>query len=241
MPRFFVNKNNISENNILITGSDAVHIGRSLRMKLSDEITVCCDGTEYECRILTISDQAVSCEIISQGQGKSEPNIKLTLFQAMPKSDKLELIVQKATELGASAIVPVISARCVSRPDEKSFQKKCLRLNKIALEAAKQCGRSIVPTVGNMVSFDEAVKMAADMDKAAICYEKGGVSLNECGFCPNQTIGLFIGSEGGFEESEAKKCAENGFLTVGLGNRILRCETAPIAAVSIIMHLTGNM
>lgn len=241
MPRFFVEPNNINQNNITINGSDAVHIGRSLRMRLGDEITVCCEGEEYECKILTISDKTVECEILSHRRGDTEPNIKLTLFQALPKSDKMEFIVQKATELGAVRIVPVITERCVSRPDQKSFRKKLERLNKIALEAAKQCGRTVVPTVEPMTDLNGAVHMAAKLDKVLICYEKGGIALNSCGLKSGQSIGLFIGSEGGFEESEVQKCTENAIIAVGLGKRILRCETAPVAAISVIMNLTDNL
>lgn len=241
MPKFFADKTNIGEEKIIIDGSDAVHIGRSLRMRLGDEITVCCDGREYECEILTISDTAVECRILSAGDGVNEADIRLTLFQAMPKSDKLEFIVQKAVELGAYRICPVMTSRCVSRPDAKGFKKKLDRLNKIALEAAKQCGRSIVPLVTEIISFDECLDEMAQMDKAVICYEKGGRNLKEIGFEKNQSIGVFIGSEGGFDEEEAQKCICAGITPIGLGRRILRCETAPIAAISIIMNITDNM
>lgn len=244
MPRFFTDKNNIGSETLLITGGDAVHIGRSLRMKLGEVITVCCGGVEYECEILTISDSAVECRIISSRKGETEANIRLTLYQAMPKSDKLELIVQKAVELGAAEICPVLTERCVSRPDKKSFGKKLDRLNKIALEAAKQCGRSVVPKVTEMISFNECVKRLSEEDIPLICYEKGGKNLKEVfadGDFSGKSVGVLIGSEGGFESSEAEKCVNLGVVPIGLGSRILRCETAPLAAISIIMNLTGNM
>ncbi len=242
MPKFFVEPECICGENAFVRGSDAVHIGRSLRMRLGDDITLCCCGTEYQCKLLTISDEECRCGIVSSHIGECEPNIALTLFQAVPKSDKLEFIVQKAVELGAVEICPVLTSRCVSRPDGKSFRKKLERLNKIALEAAKQCGRSIVPEVTEIILLDECIKRLSDMDMALFCYEKGGENLKNVfsGKSP-ETVGVFIGSEGGFDSSEAEKCISSGVVPVGLGKRILRCETAPVAAISIIMNLTGNM
>ncbi|MGN0594068.1 MAG: 16S rRNA (uracil(1498)-N(3))-methyltransferase [Hominimerdicola sp.] len=241
MPRFFTDKNNIGQNTINIIGQDAFHIGRSLRMRLHDEITVCCEGEEYQCEILTISDSMVECKILSHKPSENEPNIKLTLFQAVPKSDKLDFIVQKAVELGAAEICPVLTSRCVSRPDKKSCAKKLDRLNKIALEAAKQSGRGIIPTVTEIISFDECVKRMSKFDFPLMCYEKGGKQLAETGLKDNSTVAVFIGSEGGFSPEEAEIAVNSGIIPIGLGNRILRCETAPISAISIIMNLTGNM
>lgn len=241
MPRFFVDPDDINESSAVIRGSDAVHIGRSLRMRLGDELTVCCKGKDYICRIDTISDEQCTLTVLSVEEGSGEPSVRLTLYQAMPKSDKLELIVQKAVELGAAEIVPVLTARCVSRPDEKSFRKKKERLNKIALEAAKQCGRSVIPTVGDMIGLDECVRRLGRHEKGLICYERGGVPLTEAVGCEAKDVGLFIGSEGGFEEAEVEQCRSGGAKVIGMGSRILRCETAPLAAISIIMSITGNM
>lgn len=244
MPRFFIDESCLSEKYAFVRGGDAVHIGRSLRMRLGDEVTLCCGGMEYECKILNISDEECRCEIISFHKGENEPNVHLTLFQAVPKSDKLEFIVQKAVELGAAEICPVLTSRCVSRPDGKSFRKKLDRLNKIALEAAKQCGRSIVPTVTEILSLDQCIEKLSAADFPLVCYEKGGKNLREV-FSQTEydgkTIAIFIGSEGGFDEKEIERCLSAGVTPIGLGKRILRCETAPVAAVSIIMNLTGNM
>lgn len=241
MSRFFIENEAIMGNSAIISGQDAFHIGRSLRMRIGDEIVVCCEGRDYNCKLTSISDDQCVCEILSVGEGSGEPNVRLTLYQAVPKSDKLETIVQKAVELGACEVVPVLSARCVSRPDKKSFAKKRERLNKIALEAAKQCGRSIVPAVGDMVSFDECAERLCAHELPLVCYEMGGISLSEAVKTGVSDIGVLIGSEGGFEKSEVDKCTEGGAIAIGLGKRILRCETAPLAAISIIMHLTGNM
>ena len=203
MPRFFVDS--VSGNTISIRGNDAYHIGRSLRMRLGDIITVCADRVEYRAKILSISDKEVVCDVLSAEKSENEPTVNVVLYQALPKSDKMDLIVQKAVELGVYKIVPVITARCVSRPAKSGYEKRVERYNKIALEAAKQSGR-------------------------------GYVSEGE-----EKTIGLFIGCEGGFESHEAESCSQAGVTVVSLGPRILRCETAPLAALSVIMSLTGNM
>ena len=241
MPRFFASSEDINEKTAVLRGADAVHIGRSLRMRLGDEITVCCEGKDYLCRIDTISDEQCGLTVLSVQAGSGEPNVRVTLYQAVPKSDKLELIVQKAVELGAFRIVPVLTSRCVSRPDEKSFKKKRERLNKIALEAAKQCGRSIVPEVDEMISAEECAKRLGSHELGLICYEQGGASLSETVKAGVKDIGIFIGSEGGFEQAEVDECRSNGAEVIGMGTRILRCETAPLAAISIVMSLTGNM
>ncbi len=241
MPRFFVQKRLFSETSDTIEKPDSVHIGRSLRMRIGDEITVCCDGMQYTCEIQTISDESVVCGIISSEMCKNEPDVRVTLFQAMPKGDKLDTIVQKAVELGAAQICPVLTSRCVSRPDKKSFEKKRERLNRIALEAAKQSGRGIVPQVSELLTLNEAADRLAENDYSLICYECGGVSFGSVGLKNNASIGVFIGSEGGFEKSEVELCVSKGAVAIGLGPRILRCETAPLAALSIIMNLTGNM
>lgn len=244
MPRFFVQRNNIEGNHIRIDGSDALHIGRSLRMKIGDELILCCDRIDYKTKILSISDSSVFCEILTQSEICSEANIDLTLYQAMPKGDKLELIIQKSVELGAAKIVPVITSRCISRPDKKSFAKKKERLNKISLEAAKQSGRGIIPEISDIIDFKTAVSQLSEQDFSFVCYEKGGVPFSSV-VAPSEfkdkSVGLLIGSEGGFEESEIEVCEKAGIKTISMGKRILRCETAPISAVSIIMALSGNM
>lgn len=239
MPRFF--SDDITEYTAVISGSDAVHIGRSLRMRIGDDLIVCKNGIEYSTSIQSISDEQVICRVNSSCKSIAEPDIELTLFQAIPKGDKLDMIVQKAVELGAVRICPVITSRCVSRPDNKSFDKKRRRLQKIALEAAKQSGRGIIPEISEIMNISKCTELLAKMDHSFICYEKGGKKLNEVGLTANSKVGIFIGSEGGFEQSEVDECAEKGITVIGLGNRILRCETAPISAISIIMNLTGNI
>ena len=240
MPRFFTNE--INENNIILTGSDANHIGRSLRMKKGEEITVCCNGTDYNCIISNITSDTVYLDLISKNICATEPDINVTLFQAMPKMDKLEYIIQKSVELGVSRIVPVLTRRCISRPDERDFAKKLPRLQKIAEQASKQSGRGIIPEVTPIVSYKTALDMMKKLDRNIILYEEqGGVSFRDIDFNEVKTIGLIIGSEGGFDANEAESAINAGAMRVWLGKRILRCETAPITAMSILMFLTNNM
>lgn len=240
MPRFFTNE--IDENNITLTGSDAIHVGRSLRMKPGEPLTVCCGGIDYNCEISEITSDTVYLSLKEKVVCAAEPNIEVTLFQAVPKMDKLEYIIQKSVELGVSRIVPMLTRRCVSRPDERDFAKKLARLNKIAAEAAKQSGRGIIPQVTPIVSYKKALEMMKELDQNVLLYEEeGGVSFGEVDLTGAKTVGLVIGSEGGFDREEAEACTAVGAAQVWLGKRILRCETAPITALSILMFLTNNM
>lgn len=240
MPRFFTNE--IDENNIVIIGDDARHIGRSLRMKPGEPVTVCCRGIDYNCVIGSITDDSVYLTLMNKEVCASEPSIRVTLFQAVPKLDKLEQIIQKTVELGVYRIVPVLSRRCVSRPDEKDFAKKLVRLNKIAEGAAKQSGRGIIPQVMPIISYKKAVEQMSELDRSVILYEEeGGCSFGDVDFRGAETVGVMIGSEGGFDKEEAELAAAAGACRVWLGKRILRCETAPITAMSILMFLTNNM
>ncbi len=241
-PRFF--SGNISDSTVFIDGTDASHIMRVLRMRRGDLAVVCdCRGNDLLCRITSTSDKMVELDIIGRKPSAGEPDIRLRLFQCLPKSDKMDFIVQKAVELGIVEVIPVISKRCVSRPDSASSDKKRVRWQRIAEEAAKQCGRGIIPQVGETVSFCEAIKSFDSSKSTGIFfYECGGKRLNdiiEKKKCDN--IDIFIGSEGGFEKEEAQLAESAGITTATLGTRILRCETAPIAAISILMNLTNNM
>ena len=239
MPRFFLE--NIDLNCPVITGNDASHIGRSLRMKVGEPITVCCCGTDYFCEISNITADTVYLKINEQKLCSADPTIDVTLFQAVPKQDKLEHIIQKSVELGVTKIVPVLTRRCVSRPDKKDQTKKNIRLNKIALEAAKQSGRGIIPKVENIISFDSAIEQMKQFDCALMLYEEGGIRFSEVKTENKKSFALFIGSEGGFDESEAETAKKSGIIPIWLGERILRCETAPLTAVSILMFITKNL
>ena len=239
MPRFFTNTP--ASDFITVTGSDARHIGYSLRMKVGEAITFCHNGTDYNCVIESINESEVLCRVLDTITSISEPSVQLTLYQAYPKQDKLELIIQKTTELGAARIVPFISARCIARPDEKSYRKKQERMQKIAEEAAKQSGRGIIPEIAPLMTMKQALEDMKKSEFKLFCYENGGKKLSEIPVSEAKSIAVMIGSEGGFERSEAEMAVEAGASQIWLGERILRCETCPIAVTAILMNITGNM
>ena len=239
MPRFFLE--NINKNAPCITGTDARHIGFSLRMKPGEIITVCAEGTDHTCKITKITEDTVFLEILESRLCAAEPSIELKLYQAIPKLDKLETIIQKSVELGASEIIPVLTRRCISRPSQKDFEKKLQRLNKIALEAAKQSGRGIIPKVMPMIDFKTAVLQMSEYDCAVMLYEEGGKRFSELEIDGKRSYSMLIGSEGGFDPQEAQLAAEAGITPIWLGERILRCETAPLTAISILMYITKNL
>ena len=241
MPRFFTDDIDTAAGIGRITGADASHIALSLRMKKGEQVILCRGGTDHLCELTEIAPDGVSCRIISSEPCAAEPDIRLHLFQAVPKGEKSEIIVQKAVELGVYDITFMLTERCISRPDEKSFAKKLNRYNRIALEAAKQSGRGIVPAVYGTVSLHQAAEACKGYESAVWCYEKGGAKLGSLGLSAGTDIGLLIGSEGGFSDSEAEYLSAAGFTPATLGTRIMRCETAPLAAAAIIMYLTGNV
>ncbi len=236
MPRFFVRQERISNGSISIIGEDAHHIARSLRMAAGDEITVCdMQGNEYTCQISTFDDdKEVVAEILSQKKSENEPNAFITLYQALPKGDKLDTIIQKAVECGASKIVPFQSERCVVKIKNDNEDKKKERRQRISAESAKQCGRSVIPEVCSSIGFKEALNLAKESDMILFCYEGDGTaSLGEIlkNVCADKStapksIAIFVGSEGGFSINEAELAKESGAIMTGLGKRILRTETA---------------
>lgn len=238
-PRFFTD--NISEELAVVEGEDVRHISSVLRMRAGD-IAVLCDGrgTDLLAELVSVGS---CCEfkILERSQNLAEPNIHVRLFQAMPKSDKMDFIVQKAVECGACEIIPIFTKRCVSRPDEKSLAKKIPRWQKIAVEAAKQCGRGVIPTVGEAVEFSALKTLISPENTGILFYECSDTPLREAVNIFKKNVDIVIGSEGGFEPSEAEELQGLGFACASLGKRILRCETAPIAALSVLMNMTGNM
>ena len=240
MPRFFTET--IDENKGIITGDDAKHIAKVLRMKAGEKLVACdCQGKDYDCVISEVSDKQVELTVEKVYASETEPTVHVTLYQAMPKSDKMELIIQKAVELGVSAIVPVQTKRCVSRPDAKSMAKKLERYNRIALEAAKQCGRGRIPQVLPMLDYSEALTEMKKDERAFLFYENSTSSFRKELEQAVSSVSIMVGAEGGFEEDEVNRALEQGVASLSLGKRILRCETAPLAALSIIMYETGNM
>ena len=241
MPRFFVCREAVDRDGkaIRIEGDDARHIARSLRMACGDELTVC-DGssTEYFCKLERIRDEECLLSIISECQSASEPKSKITLYMAYPKGDKLETVIQKAVELGASRIVPFEASRCIKRPKAEKIDKLTARHQRIADEAAKQCGRAILPEVSDPKSFKEMLSELGEAKLSLLCYE-GEEERSLKSALPEiapESIAVIIGAEGGFSKDEAAAMEEKGAVLVSLGKRILRCETAPSYVLSAISY-----
>lgn len=245
MPRFFTQ--DITEAGGCITGEDAKHIAKVLRMKVGDELTVCdTKGRDYDCMIEEIGAREVRLKVLSVAPSQSEPDVRVHLYQAMPKADKMETIIQKAVELGAASITPVMTRRCVSRPDAKSMDKKLVRYNRIALEAAKQCGRGVVPPVLPLLELPQALEQMQRTGCPILFYENATAPAKQVIAKARESgkeleIAVLIGAEGGFDEDEVALAREHGCHILSLGKRILRCETAPLAALTILMYETGNM
>ena len=241
MPRFFVES--IENDFIEINGDDARHIALSLRMKKGENLVLCDGkGKEAEAVIREAFPESVVLDITERRDSIAEPETEVILYQALPKFDKLEYIIQKSVELGVSKIVPVLSSRCISRPDEKTMKKKLERLRKIADEAAKQSGRGKLPEVGELLSFKNAVIEMEKAETPIFFFEHAEYPLRE--IMEKRTggkIAMMVGSEGGFSDEEANFASEHGALIASLGPRILRCETAPVAALSAIMYAAGEM
>ena len=245
MPRFFIRQERICNDSVSIIGEDAHHIARSLRMATGEEITVCdMQGNEYKCKITEFDDdKEVIAKIISVKHSENEPKTFITLYQALPKGDKLDTIIQKAVECGVSKIIPFQSERCIVKIKEDSESKKRDRRQKIATEAAKQCGRRVIPDVELPIYFKDAIAQAKSSDVILFCYEGDGTlplgqilnNLFNSDTPIPQSISIFIGSEGGFSILEAQLARENGAVMTGLGKRILRTETASGFILSCIV------
>lgn len=226
---------------IVLDEEQSRHIAKSLRMKKGDMITVCNgNGTDYGCIIDEITKTTVTLSVCYKQASESEPSVKVSLYQGVPKGDKMEDIIQKGVELGIFSITPVLTKRSISRPDEKQAAKKQQRYSKIALEAAQQSGRGIVPEINRMIDFKNAVS-ECEADLIIIFYEGGGQSLKSLIKDNIESIAIFIGPEGGFEKEEVEAVIEKGGINATLGKRILRTQTAPVAALTSIMLLTGNL
>ena len=245
MPRFYVDGCDATGKSITITGEDVNHIKNVLRLTVGDKITICDGaGKEYECRIAQTERDAVVADIEDINQNAAELPCKITLFQGMPKSDKLEYIIQKTVELGVFEIVPVMTKRTVVKLEEKKKEKKMERYQAIAESAAKQSGRGIIPSVHMFMGWKEALKYAADFDMLIIPYENAdGITYAKsvmemaAGLPNGSRIGIFIGPEGGFAEEEVVEAKQAGAKVITLGNRILRTETAGLTTLSILMFL----
>jgi len=242
MVRFFVTPEELAAGTVTLTGENAQHAW-VLRLKEEEEV-ILCDGEGKECiaSVIRCAPKFTDLEVKARQESETEAAIQVSIYMAFPKADKLEHVIQKATELGVYEIVAFPSARCVSRPDEKSLKKKLERWQKIAASAAEQSGRGRVPAVRVLSSYKEALIEAAKAQKALMFYEhEHAVTLKMAlEKKPYETVSLLTGPEGGLEEKEVAQAREAGLQVCTLGRRILRCETAPLCALSAVMYDAGE-
>ena len=243
MPRFFVNQNQIDDQFVTIYGEDAHHISRSLRMAAGEHITVSdSENFEYDCVLEVFADTYVKAKIVEKHSSQNESPIRVHLYQALPKGDKLDLIIQKSVECGVYDVTPFESEHCVVKVKKEAEDRKTERRNKIALEAAKQCGRGIIPVVKPSITFSQMLDEASSFDAVLFCYEGSGteplgVTIKKIRAEKEiKDIAIVIGSEGGFSKEEANLATKHNFYSIGLGKRILRAETAAIFALSCLVY-----
>lgn len=246
MFNFFIEEGNRHGSRYMISGADYNHVKNVLRMKIGDEFLVSENGVSNLCRIESFEGECVIAEIIEEKYQDTSMPVKLYLFQGLPKSDKMELIIQKAVELGIEGIIPVEMNRCVVKLDDKKKKSKRERWQAIAESAAKQSKRNSIPEVFDVMSYKQAVKKASELDLFIVPYEcKDGMESTKNALAKiksGSSVGILIGPEGGFELNEIDTATESGGITVSLGKRILRTETAAITAVGMCMlHIEMNI
>ena len=242
MYRFFAEPGQIGEKEIVITGADVNHIRNVLRMRTGEEVLIADGrGAEYRCKLTDLGENEVRAQILWKLDGNAELASAITLFQGLPKSDKMDLIVQKCVELGVNRIVPVSTKRAVVKLDAKKEQARLKRWNTISESAAKQSGRGVIPEVSGVMSFKKALEEAKKLDVLLIPYERAehmAETRRVMGeIRPGQSVGIFIGPEGGFEESEVEEAVAAGARAITLGRRILRTETAGLAVMAMLGYL----
>lgn len=241
MRRFYVSENHFPDDIITISGRDVNHIKNVLRMNPGDEIVICNgQGKDCYCIIDWVDDKEISCDIISEHITDTELNTRITLFQGLPKKDKMELIIQKAVELGVYEIVPVLTKRVIVKlEDKKREEKKLERWQVIAENAAKQSHRGIIPKIRPVISYDKALEECSKLDFGLIPYEnaEGIIRTREIidSLSQHSSVGVIIGPEGGFEDNEIELALERNIMPITLGKRILRTETAGLAVLSMMM------
>lgn len=238
MQQFFLTDEKIEDHHFIVTGETFVHISKSLRLK-SGEKVVFCDGKGYEylCEICNFKNDSVVVKILSKSESNSEPKLKITIFQCLPKSDKFEDIIKRCVQYGAFEFVPVISERCIAKLNENKLQ----RLYKISKSAAMQSKRAIIPQVRNAVRFSDAIKLMCDFENAVICYENESQNTISKLSVKGNSFAALIGPEGGFSEQEAKLAIDNGIIPISLGKRLLRTEEAAAFLIPILLLKSGEI
>lgn len=253
MPKFFVENNQIKNDTIYIKDKDVNHIKKVLRKNIEDEITVCNENTkqDYLCKIINIEENKITCKILKELETNAESNIEVSIFQGLPKADKMELIIQKSVELGVYDITPIEMKRCVVKLKEKDKTKKIERWQKISEVAAKQCGRNYIPKINNIENLKEISEKIKDYDVVLVAYEeekektlknelkllkKDNQENNDNANNKKIKIAIVIGPEGGIDKEEINILEKNGAKIITLGKRILRTETVALNVLSIIMY-----
>ena len=242
MPKFFVKNSQINDDIISITEKDVNHIANVLRLKIDDEIQICNveTGNNYNTKIIELNKEFVKCNILEVVTSKAETDVYINILQGLPKAEKMELIIQKCTELGVKEITPIEMERCIVKLDSKTASKKQERWQKIAEVAAKQSGRDMIPRINNVVNIKNICNILKDYDIVLVPYEnEKNTTLKEIlrGLPKeNLKVGIIIGPEGGFEENEIKILEQKDCKIVTLGNRILRTETVAMAMTSVILY-----
>ena len=252
MPKFFVENNQIKNDTIYIKDKDVNHIKKVLRKNIEDEITICNENTkqDYLCKITNIEENEITCKILKKLETNVESNIEVSIFQGLPKADKMELIIQKSVELGVHDIIPIEMKRCVVKLKEKDKTKKIERWQKISEVAAKQCGRNYIPKINNIENLKEISEKIKDYDAVLVAYEeeKENTLKNELKLLKKDNqennkkikIAIVIGPEGGIDKEEINALEKNGAKIITLGKRILRTETVALNVLSIIMYELEN-
>lgn len=243
MPKFFVNNEQVNEERIKIIGEDVNHIANVLRKQIGDTLNICNTSTSdnFLCQIERINKEEIECKIVEKKKSETEPNTYITIFQGLPKAEKMDLIIQKCTEIGVSNFVPVSMERCIVKFDNKTENKKIERWQKIAETAAKQSGRDIIPKVENLINLKKVCNLIEKYDILLLAYENEKentlkIALNSLKNKENAKIGIIIGPEGGITTEEVQILVNSGAVKITLGNRILRTETVGISMASIILY-----
>ncbi|MCI9177097.1 MAG: 16S rRNA (uracil(1498)-N(3))-methyltransferase [Clostridia bacterium] len=243
MPKFFIKTNQINENKIKIIGEDVKHITQVLRAKVGEKLILCNIDTNinYVTNIEQIGLDFILCNILEQKQAVAEAKVEVSIFQGLPKADKLEYIIQKNTELGVKSIIPVVMRRCVTKWEEKDIKKKIERMQKIALSAAKQSKRDTIPKVENPITIAKLCEEIPKLDVVLLAYEEEKETslkqaLKQLNSFEGMKVGIIIGPEGGIEKSEVELLEKAGAKKISLGTRILRTETASVMIMSNIIY-----
>lgn len=240
MPTFFVERKNISGDTAVLSGTEAGHMLRTLRLRAGDSFfSFDEEGNRYRMRILEATSRSLRAEVLESSPPEPPPEVAITLMIGLPKADKMDFILEKATELGCSRLVPFRSSRTIPRLDAQDAQRRLLRWERVAFAAAKQCGSGRTPEISLLLSYPDALRAGASSEGKVIFYEgEGRFGLKKVlgGFGRVKSVALLVGPEGGFSEDEVREAEKAGFLRAGLGTRILRVETAALAALGMTMY-----